>query len=239
MKTHRLLDAARWGAQDSWPIMLAYLPLAFSFGLSSTQAGYSPEFAIAVSSLVFAGASQFALLSLLAAGTSGGGTVLVVFLMNLRHLFYGPALLTQLDARRSLPLPLLAFGLTDEVFATAMTRLASVPAAAREGWYLGLQSGAYGTWLAGTAAGALLGHDPARLTPWLREALAFILPAMFLALTLELGRHCSRSVLIASLAATGLLLSLTGSAGLAMLVGIIAGTGSALIPARKGSLDES
>ncbi|MEI2743582.1 MAG: AzlC family ABC transporter permease [Candidatus Competibacter sp.] len=232
MTSRRLFDAVRWGAQDSWPIMLAYLPLAFSFGLASTQAGYSPGFAIAVSAIVFAGASQFALLSLLAAGTSGSGIILVVLLMNLRHLFYGPALLTHLDTNR-LPLPVLAFGLTDEVFATATTRLASVPAPAREGWYLGLQSGAYGAWLAGTAGGAFFGHDAAALTPWLRETLAFILPAMFLALTLELARHSSRSVLLASLAMTGIILTLDGPAGLAMIAGISAGTLFTILPLKK------
>lgn len=233
MKTRRFLEAARRGAQDSWPIMLAYLPLAFSFGLASIQAGYSPGFAIAVSALVFAGASQFALLSLLAAGASGGSAILVVTLMNLRHLFYGPALLAHFGPKHSLPLPVLAFGLTDEVFATAAARLAQVPIDAREGWYFGLQSGAYSAWLAGTAAGALLGHDAAQMSPWLRETLAFILPAMFLALTLELARHCRQSVLIASLAATALALALGGPASVAMVAGIISGTALALIPFQK------
>lgn len=234
MKPHPFFDAVRRGAQDSWPIMAAYLPLAFSFGLASIQAGYSPGFAIAVSALVFAGASQFALLSLLAAGASGGGTVLVVSLMNLRHLFYGPALLTHFGAKNALPLPVLAFGLTDEVFATATARLATIPTAAREGWHLGLQLGAYAAWVGGTAAGALLGHDATAMSPWLRETLAFILPAMFLALALELARHCRRSVLVASLAATGLLFGLTGSAGLAMIVGIAGGTALATTPWQKG-----
>jgi len=152
---------------------------------------------VACSVLIFAGASQFLLITLLAPGASLLSAIPTVLLMNARHLFYGPALLAQFTrARHRLASPLLAFGLTDEVFAAAMNRLERIAPAEKERWYLGLQLGAYLAWVGGTVLGVLLTssfQDPPVLV---REALSFILPALFCVLLLELDIKRYQTVIL-------------------------------------------
>ncbi len=148
------------GLVESISIAVGYIPVAISFGLAAVYADFSPWLAVLVSIMVYAGASQFILISLVASGTAAFSVVGIVLLMNLRHLFYGPAVLSRLvPSKRSVPVFFLAAGLTDEVFATSVSRLAEQPPENRESWYLGLQLGAYLAWVGGTAIGAFFGHD--------------------------------------------------------------------------------
>jgi len=196
------------GLLASLSIAAGYLPIAFSFGLAAMQSGLHPGIVIATSVLVFAGASQFLLITLLAPGASLLSAIPTVLLMNARHLFYGPALLARFThARPRLASPLLAFGLTDEVFAAAMSQLQRIAPAEKELWYLGLQLGAYAAWVGGTVLGVVLNssfQDPPVLV---REGLLFILPALFFALLLELDLRRYRSVLLATALACALLMA--------------------------------
>src|SRR5690606_17001935 len=94
--TH-LMHAFLKGLAASISIAAGYIPIAFSFGLASLEAGLSPLATILISVLVFAGASQFVMISLLASGAGVLVAVPTILLMNARHLFYGPALATKLQ----------------------------------------------------------------------------------------------------------------------------------------------
>lgn len=209
------------GLADSLSIGAGYLPIAFSFGLAAVQANLSPLTAVLISGIVFAGASQFALIALVAAGGSLLTVVSTVLLMNVRHIFYGPAVIAKLgNGRPSLPPPLLAFGLTDEVFAAAVGKLQSIAPPERERWYVGLQLGAYSAWVLGTALGAILGQQLTSHSAFLRDSLAFVLPALFLSLLLEIGGQ--RRVLVAAVVATAAALPFM-PAYFAMVVGMVVG----------------
>src|SRR5690606_377551 len=136
-----MISAFSRGLVSSLSIALGYVPVAVSFGLSAIYAGFSAPMAVLVSVLVYAGASQFILLALVTAGSAPASIVGIVALMNLRHVFYGPAIMPRLVDGR-LPKLALAWGLTDEVFATAISKLELQAADDREHWYLGLQTGA-------------------------------------------------------------------------------------------------
>lgn len=56
------------GLAASLSIATGYFPVAISFGLSAVEAGLAPGIAVLISVLVYAGASQFLLISLLASG---------------------------------------------------------------------------------------------------------------------------------------------------------------------------
>lgn len=130
--------------------------------------------------------------------------VLIVIAVNLRHVFYGPALLSQFSAADSGPKPyaLMAFGLTDEVFAAARARLMQVEAEPKVYWYLGLQLGAYASWVLGTAVGAYLASDWLSHYPILQQSLAFVLPALFFALLLDMLESVDRWLLAAAAGVT-------------------------------------
>lgn len=190
------------GLAASVSVAAGYFPVAVSYGLSAMEAGLPPLLVFLVSLLVFAGASQFLMISLLASGAGVWASVPTVLLMNARHVFYGPALQAHMPEGRSrVPGPAMAFGLTDEVFATAMGQIARVPLAQRPAWYLGLACGAYAAWLGGTAVGVLLVGQLQAWPQWLQQALGFVLPALFFSLLLDAGvlRHKS-AVLVAGLA---------------------------------------
>ncbi len=166
------------GLRAAWPIALGYFPVAMAFGALGAQAGLSPLWVQLTSLLVFAGASQFALVGLLAQGVPPLFAALLGLLLNLRHAFYGPALRPYLQGD-----PLEAFFLTDEVFALALRALPGLPPGERRGYFLGLGLGAYLSWNLGTALG-VLGARELLAWPGLGEALAFSLPALFFLLAL-------------------------------------------------------
>jgi len=196
------------GLAASLSIVVGYLPIAFSFGLAAMQAGLDPLVVAASSVVVYAGASQFLLITLLAPGANVLAAIPTVLLMNARHVFYGPALLARLPHKhRQLPTPALAFGLTDEVFATAMSQLERIAPAQKEAWYLGLQIGAYAAWVGGTVLGVML-HTRFQDPPvFIREALSFILPALFFALLLEIDLRRYRSVILGTACACTVLMA--------------------------------
>ena len=211
------------GLRDSMAIMVGYLPMATSFGIAAIQAGVAPWMAVVISVITFTGAGQFVLVALLGSGASAWTIVTSVVLMNVRHLFYGPSLLPLLTVHgRRWPLPVLAAGLTDEVFATAMGKIEQVPPARRESWYLGLEWGSYASWVGGTAFGAVLGHQISQQAQWLQTTLSFVLPALFFALLLELLAHSRWQVIAAGMLATALMLCVLPTHW-AMLGGMAAG----------------
>lgn len=212
------------GWLDSVSLMAGYFPIAVSFGMVSSREGFSAAEIMLVSAVVYSGAAQFVLVSMLA---SGGGVISVVgavALMNLRHLFYGPSLLARLpSAARHVPRAILAWALTDEVFATAAARLRDGETGGLDDrWVMGLALGAYGSWLAGTAVGACLGQVLGTPPPAVDAALRFILPALFCALLLDMGRQGGKLVIVVSLLAT-VMLSRVVPAHIALAGAMVAG----------------
>jgi len=211
------------GLADSLSIAVGYVPVAISFGLAAVHADFTPLMAVMASVFIYAGASQFILVTLVAAGTSPIGVVGILLLMNLRHLFYGPALLARMGQRtRRMPAFVLAAGLTDEVFATSISKLEQQPENERERWYVGLQLGAYSSWVGGTAIGAWFGQGWIRESEVLAQTLGFVLPALFFALLLEIRHLVSRGVLAAA-AIAALLTLLLLPAYAAIITGMLAG----------------
>ncbi len=221
------------GLRDSLSIAMGYFPVAVSFGLAAVQAHFSPFMAVLISLTVYAGASQFVLTSLVAAGAGAFSVITTVWIMNIRHLFYGPSLLEKLGTLKNrLPLPALAWGLTDEVYAASMGRISHIPEVQRQGWYMGMQLGAYSAWVGGTVVGAVLGGSLGEQAQWVRDTLDFVLPALFVALLLEMLRHAKLRVTVAAMLASGLaLLVLPGH--VAMLLGLIAGAALGAYAATK------
>lgn len=177
------------GLRASFPISMGYFPIAVSFGVAAVQAQINFEWIAAISVFVFAGASQFIIVALLASGASALAIISTVCLINLRHLFYGITLLPKLALpRKPIPLAFLSAGLTDEVFATALGKLDSVHVDMRQGWFMGLQLGAYSAWVSGTIVGASVGAILGQQPPWLQNSIDFLLPALFIALLFEVFR---------------------------------------------------
>lgn len=205
------------------PIGVGYVPIAFTFGLAAMHTNLSPLLTISISAFIFAGASQFVLISLLSADGSALSIITTVLLMNIRHLFYGPPVMEKLKpSPTAFPLPALSFGLTDEVFATAIGKLERLPETDREHWLAGLQAGAYLSWTTGTAMGIFLGEAAVLQFDVISHMLSFVLQALFFTLLLELVGNVRIRVLAGSILTTLLLLPFTSS-HVAMLAGMLMG----------------
>ena len=210
------------GLAASLPIVLGYLPIAFSFGVAATRAGFTPGEAFALSLLIYAGASQFLALALLSSGASVLVTAATLIAMNLRHVLYGPALMkAAAEDARARRAWVWGFGLTDEVFGQALGALARGQRFS-ERYMAGLALGAYASWLLGTAVGAYAGGSALEGYPALNAALGFMLPALFLALLLSILTQAMVAVIaVAGVVTVVVTLAVSATAGI--LAGMVAG----------------
>ncbi|GAB2797656.1 AzlC family ABC transporter permease [Halomonas shantousis] len=208
------------GLRASVSLMVGYAPIAFSFGVIGVQSGFSPCQTLAISAGIFAGASQFLMVAMLAAGSGTLAVLSTVLLMNLRHVFYGPALMARLQKPPRRLRPWLAFGLTDEVFATAMAHAARQPLDGA--WCLGLATGAYAAWVAGTGLGAGFGGQWQTGDGVISRAMAFVLPALFLALSMQAYQRRDWPIVLSALVTTVIGLAWL-PAHWALLLGMLSG----------------
>lgn len=144
------------GAKSAWPVVMGYVPIGFAYGVLAAQAGLSPWEAGAMSLLVYAGASQFIAVGMLAADAGLAAVAATTFLVNLRHLLMSAALSPYFHRVRRPLLAVLSFFVTDESFAVSSTVFAE-RGRGDAGWFAGLAVTAYGSWLAASVAGALAG----------------------------------------------------------------------------------
>ena len=214
------------GLLASVPIVLGYFPIAFSFGVAVTRAGFTVSEAVMLSLVIYAGASQFLALALVTSGAPVLVAAFTLMAMNLRHVLYGPALMKQAGAGASRRLAWAwAWGLTDEVFGQALGALARGQRFS-EAWMFGLGLGAYAAWVSGTAAGALAGGGALDGWPALSAGLGFMLTALFLALFLSiLSRAAVPAILVAAVATVAGTLAVSGTTGIlaGMICGALAG----------------
>lgn len=226
------------GVASSLPIVVGYFPIAFSFGVAAGKYGFSTLEATFISLVVFAGASQFVALTLLTGGTPLVVAIATLLAMNVRHLFYAPALLRRAGGAAATRWSWAwSFSLTDEVFGTAMGQLLANPGRWSEAWMFGLGLAAYASWVLGTALGAALGGGALEAFPALDAALGFMLPALFLALLLSI-LHVRQLPLIVAAGAVCILVSLTVSGPTGILAGMIAGAFVGAALGRAGSGQE-
>ncbi len=214
------------GLLTAVPIALGYLPIAFAFGVAATKAGFTGGEAFVLSLVIYAGASQFLALALVAGGAPLGVAVFTLVAMNLRHVLYGPSLMKAAGTGASRRLAWgWAWGLTDEVFGAALGELARGRRFS-EAFMFGLGLGAYASWLAGTALGAVAGGGALAGYPAVEAGLGFMLPALFLALLLSiLTRVAVPVIAVAGLATVCGTLAVSPTAGIlgGMVAGALAG----------------
>jgi 4-azaleucine resistance transporter AzlC len=150
---------------DSLGIWVIAIIVGGIFGFTARQGGLSLIEAMAFSSILFAGASQYAAVGLLAVNTPWPSIVLLVWLLNARHVLYSASIAPSTAKLSRRVRAALGFLLTDEAFALTTAHIArlgriDLPAA----WYAGLTI--FAPWNLSTIAGWLVGAalpDPATI----------------------------------------------------------------------------
>ena len=155
------------GALDSSPLILAAIPFGLIFGALSITTGLSAWATLSMSLFVFAGASQFIAVSLLASATALPVILLTVFVVNLRHMLYAASLMPQVE---NLPQKFrfpMAFWLTDETFAVVSNHVAGKKDTPGLHWYfLGSALAMYTVWAICTVIGIIMGQQIPDIASW-------------------------------------------------------------------------
>lgn len=145
------------GARGALPILLGVIPFAMICSVAAISVGLSPFEAMSMSFIVFAGASQLAVLQLMGQGAFWGVMLLTAWVINLRFTMYSAALAPYLQKEplhRKLPF---IYVLSDQAFGVTMSHFANeMPA--NPAWYFYGAAGTIAlTWALSATIGALLG----------------------------------------------------------------------------------
>lgn len=168
------------GVKAELPILVGVTPFGLIYGILALSAGLPAPLAFAMSWVVFAGSAQFVGAPLLGAGAPAAVVLATTWVINLRHLLYGASVAPYL---RHLPLRwkcLLAYLLTDEVYAVAITRYGREGRGGegpddRHWFFLGAGLAQWSAWQAATGVGILVGAQiPAGWALDFTVALTFI-----------------------------------------------------------------
>ncbi len=184
--------------RDGFVASLALVPSVFVygsvFGGLAVQAGLAPVEVWAMSVLVFAGASQFVAVPMIAAGATPLAVAVTTYVVNMRHYLMAATLAPSF---RGFPRPwlaLVAHVINDESFAVAVSR--DRPPLA---WvYLGSAAAIVASFVGGVVVGTSLGGLVDRPE---RYGLDFAFPAVFLSLVaVQLRRRADWLVAVAAAA---------------------------------------
>ncbi|WP_274519630.1 AzlC family ABC transporter permease [Caenibacillus caldisaponilyticus] len=199
------------GVKAGIPIAIGYMPIALTFGLLARTTGLTFAEAAAMSLFVYAGASQFMALQMIAGGTGPLEIILATFIVNIRHFLMTASIGERMKEPSRLKRALIAYGITDETFSVASLNRECVGTS----YMGGLIVMAYGTWNVFTWIGYAAG---ASLPGVLQKSMGIALYAMFIGLVVPSLKK-ERKALAIFLMSAGLstLLSFFLSAGWAIV----------------------
>jgi predicted branched-subunit amino acid permease len=176
-------------------VLLGTVPFGLITGVAMVASGIAPPAAMAMSVIVFAGASMIASAQLLASGTPALMVVIATAFINLRFMMYAASLRQHLiDAPLGWRV-LAGYLVADGVYGLSLGRFAEHrDAGAKLGFFLGAGAAIWVAWQAAVLAGILIGAGvPAS---WRLE---FAAPLAFIAMSIPLLRD--RPMIAAAIAA--------------------------------------
>lgn len=145
------------GAQAALPILLGVVPFAMITGVSAVAVGLSPLDSFGMSVIVFAGASQLAVLQLIKTGSPWIIMVLTAWIINLRFIMYSAVLAPSMQKLKTSQKSLLAYMLSDQAFGISMSYFATHAEVNRNWFYFGTALTIWVAWQISAIAGSLLG----------------------------------------------------------------------------------
>ena len=169
------------GLKKALPIGIGFIPIAMSFGVLAAQSNISFIDSILMSSMVFAGSSQFMAVNMLTIGAHSFEIIFATFVLNFRHFIMSISMMNKL---KHLPLhqkALISLGITDEAFALIVMDKESDNKKISVHYIAGIIILSYISWVFGTILGGLLSmFIPASLG----DSMAIGIYAMFISLLL-------------------------------------------------------
>ena len=161
------------------PVLMGYIPLGIAFGLLASNFLIPWYYVFFMSIFIFAGAGQFLAITLFASQASIVEIGIAIFLLNLRHFFYGISIMGDLKGM-GFGKQYIIFGLTDETF--ALLKTTPITNKEREKIYTIITALNQSYWVIGSLVGAILGN----VIPFDFKGIEFSLTALFVVLAIEL-----------------------------------------------------
>ena len=211
------------GVRAEFPLLVGVFPFGMIYGALALNAGLSKTAAQLMSSIVFAGSSQFIAVQLAHDSVPGFVIVLTIAVVNLRHMLYSASIAPYVASLSTPWKTLLSYLLTDEAYAATVLHYEKEGVTLLGHWFFfGAGFSLWLTWQVSTAFGIFLGA--AIPESW---SLDFALPLTFIAMVVPVLK--TRPAIAASLSAGIVALaaySLPYKLGLilAALAGIVVGT---------------
>ena len=204
--------ALKKALKQSIPILCSYVFISMAYGMLMAENGYPWYVALLASVIVYTGAFQFVLVSLLAGGASLGLVAVTALLMNSRQTFYSLSFVSDFRAmgRR---MPYMVYTMTDESYAVNCSLERDDPDRQDVMFYVAILCRIY--WLLGTVLGAVVGQS----LPFDLTGIDFCMTALFVILLMDQWAHPERRKP-----------ALVGG-GIAMICLLIFGSGSFMLPA--------
>jgi predicted branched-subunit amino acid permease len=167
------------GVLEQAPILIGVVPFGVIAGIVAVEAGLSPLQAYSLSPIVFAGASQLAMIGLIARDAAPLVIVGTALVINARMAMYSAALAPSFRLLSPLRKAGAAYLLTDQAFALSVLRYESLdePLGARFAYYMGAALTLWVTWQTASIIGVLVGTGVP--DSW---SLDFAIPLVFMAL---------------------------------------------------------
>ena len=197
MKNKDIGKDYRNGLRDGIAVALGYFAVSFTFGMASATSGLSILQAVLISLTNVTSAGQFSGLAIIAAGGTYIEIALTQLVINLRYSLMSFSLAQKLE--RAAPhwhRYLMAYSVTDEIFALDASLDSALPPA----YHYGITCVAVPGWVLGTLAGAVSGNI---LPAFVISALGVAIYGMFLAIIIPPARK-NHTVLFVVLSAMGL-----------------------------------
>ena len=164
------------GFSDGLPIGLGYFSVAIGFGILAVNLKISAFFAWLISATNLTSAGQAAGVEIIAACGTLVEMALTQLVINLRYSLMGFSLTQKLDKNFSTPKRmLLAFGITDEIYAVAVSQKGQISAS----YMAGLIVLPFIGWTSGTLIGAFASQ---LLPEFISNVMGILLYGMFIAI---------------------------------------------------------
>src|SRR6476659_8189394 len=201
---------------DSGGLAVGAVGFGLVYGLAAREAGFSPIEAVAMSTIAYAGAAQFAAVGYVAGGLAWPGIILLTALLNARHILYSASLRPWL---REVPLPrraVMAHLVTDESYALSISHFRRIGRTDERGYWIGAIIATFIPWNLATLGGVVLGAqipEPGRL------GIDVIFPAAMIGLAV--GLITGRRQLVAAIVGAGI--AVTVALVSSPSIGIVAG----------------
>jgi len=211
------------GVRAEIPLLIGVFPFGMIYGALALNAGLSVSASQLMSSIVFAGSSQFVTAQLVHDAAPAFVIIVTIAVVNLRHMLYSASLAPYLENLSVRWKMLLSYLLTDEAYAPSILNYEMNGTQPFSHWFLlGAGFSLWFTWQVSTALGIFLGTAIPAEWP-----LDFALPLTFIAMVVPILKN--RPMIASALSAGAVALlahNLPFRLGiiLAALTGILVGT---------------